>query len=244
MAVDLNFGLLTDASRNFGNSLVQAAGQVRQHRETAQNEQLLGNYLANPNDASAFNSIAKRNPQLAYQIQDHHLEAARNLRADHAQQLDMIGQILTDPHGNPITADQYPQALALARQAGIDVTGHETFDPAFVNATVQLHQRLHPVAPVSVAEGGRLVNPQTGAEVAAGNPRPPRYYPVQPGGTLVRDPGYQDPSGEQPAPPAPTAGDVIAINPTTGQRVRLNPQTNQWEPVQGGPTHASGNFPG
>lgn len=233
MAVDINWGMLTNASQNFGNALVGAAGQVRQHRDTAAQ----ANYLQNPNDPAAFANAVQHNPGEALQIQEHHLEAARALRTDQQQQLDMIGQLLTDPHGQPITDPaQYAQALRVAHQAGIDVTGHETFDPAFVNSVVQLHQRLHPVAPVSVAEGGKLVNPQTGADVAVGNPRPPRYYPLQPGGRLELDPSYQGPTtgGPAPSPPVASSTDIIATNPNGGPPLRLNPQTNQWEPLAAG----------
>lgn len=185
MAVDLDWSLLTNASQNFGNALTGAASQIRQHRQTATDEGNLSNYLQQPDNPKAFNAVAAHNPQLAYQIQDHHLEAARNLRADHAQQLDTIGQILTGPNGQPITADQYPQALELARQAGVDVTGHETFDPAFVNGVVQLHQRLHPVAPIDAAPGHQLLDPQTGAARGPGVPREDSVVPMTGGGFVV-----------------------------------------------------------
>lgn len=208
MAVDLQWDLLTNSSANLGNALVQGAGQIRQRRETQRDRSAFRNYLANPEDQTAFAGAAERNPELAFRVQDHHVERARQLRSDQLSQLDYLGQILTDERGQPISPDRYPQALELARRAGIDVTGHETYDPNFVGAVVQLRNRLHPVAPVSVPEGGSLVNPQTGAVVGRGNPPRPRYYPVQPGGTLVLDPSYQ----EQPAGPMPT-GEAPAFNP-------------------------------
>ena len=46
--MDLNWNLLTDASANLGNALTNAAGQVRQHRETAKDRRALRNYLTQP----------------------------------------------------------------------------------------------------------------------------------------------------------------------------------------------------
>lgn len=230
MSVDLQWDMLTNSSANLGNALVNAAGSIRQRREQHKDRGALRNYLTNPDSAEAFGELAERNPETAYRIRDEHIAQARQLRADQREHLDYIGQLLrgvTDEAG-------YQRAIQLARQAGIDVAGHETYDPAFVSAVTELHSRLHPVDPVRVGEGDRLVNPQTGAVVAQGNPQRPRYYSVPPGGRLVPEPG---------ASAAPS--ETIAVNPQTGERLRLNPATNQWEPIQGGPTpSASGNFPG
>ncbi len=215
MAVDLDWSLLTNASANLGNALVQGAGQIRQRREAAKNRAAVANYLNNPNDQAAFAGLAERSPEMAFRIQDQHVERARQLTADQRAHLDYLGQILADERGQPIGPEAYPQALELARRAGIDVTGHEVYDPAFVGSVVQLRNRLHPVTPVSVPEGGTLVNPQTGAVVGQGRPPRPRYYPIQPGGRLELDPSYEGPTTDAPAPvPGPMAsGEAPAFQP-------------------------------
>lgn len=230
MSVDLHWEMLTNASANLGNALVGAAGAVRQRREQHKDRRALLNYLTAPEDEEAFGDLAERDPQTAYRIRDEHIEQARQLRADQREHLDYVGQLLqgvTDEAG-------YQRAIGLARQAGIDVTGHEAYDPAFVSAVTDLHNRLHPVDPVRVGEGDRLVNPRTREVIAEGSPRV-RYHAIPPGGRLVAEPGAG--AGAAPA-------EVTATNPQTGERIRFNPATGQWEPVQGGPTPpASGNFP-
>lgn len=253
MAVDLNFSLLTDASRNFGNALVGAASTIHDRRKESGDRAATANYLNNPNDPAARAAAIQRNPAQALQIEDHHVERARALRADQQQQLDYIGQILTGQNGQPIGEAEYPQALELARRAGIDVTGHETYDPAFVGMTVQLHQRLHPAAPVVVGDNQSLRNPQTGERVGGGSDQPrdtvipmqgtnggyliQRHYPD--GHTEIFGQDGQRMSGPQPNQPPDH------VNPTTGERVRYNPQTNAWEPVPaGGSGSGQSGFPG
>lgn len=223
MAVDLNFGMLTDASANLGNALVNAAGNVRQHRETGRNREAVRNYLTNPNDAGAFQGLAERNPEMAFRLRDEQAQRVRQLRADQQQQVQFLGRILRGVRDEA----GYQGALSLARQAGIDVTGHETYDPNFVGQIQELDRVLNRVAPVSVAEGAQLVDPESG-RVVASTPARPRYYPVQPGGRLELDPSYQGPVADA----APTEAPAFAPAPAGAPSEYSNLPNGS--PLQGG----------
>lgn len=256
MSVDINWSMLTDASRNFGNALVGAASTIHDRRKESGDREATANYLQNPNDPAARQEALRRNPAQAMQIEDHHIERARSLRADQREQLDYIGQLLTGPDGHPISEADYPRALALAHQAGIDVAGHETYDPAFVGAAVQLHQRLHPVAPVAVGDNQTLRNPQTGDRVGGGAEQPhDTVIPMQGtnGGYLIQrrySDGHteifgQDGQRMSGAPAQPTNQPPDHVNPATGEHIRFNPQTNAWEPLAaGGAGSGQPGFPG
>lgn len=266
MGVDIDWSLLTNASQNFGNALTGAAQQVRQRRDASADREATANYLQNPNDPAAYKAAVQRNPTQALAIQEHHLEAVRNLRQDQQQQFDTIGQLLTAPNGQPIAEADYPAAVAAAQRMGIDVTGHETWDPTYVHTAVALHQRMHPDANVTLHSGDTLNNARTGTVVGQGNPTPDVVVPMQGGGYVVR---HSNPDGsititdqngaihyEHPAaasapapaatggPPAISPSDTIIVNPQTRQQMRLNPQTNQWEPLAAGgqPQAGAGNF--
>lgn len=209
MAVDLQWGLLTNASANLGNALVQGAGAIRQRRETARDRGALTNYLANPTDQATFSGFAERNPAMAFQIRDDQLQRARQLRADQREQLTFVGRLVRNVRDEA----SYQQARRLAQQAGIDVTNvPPNYDPQFVGQLQALDRQLNRVAPVSVAEGGTLIDPETGAVVGRGNPPRPRYYPVQPGGRLELDPSYQGPTTDSPQP-GPVTSEAPAFQP-------------------------------
>jgi len=77
--VDLRWDLLTDASRNFGNQLVSAAGQIHERRDRSRNRRAATDYLAHPDDPETFNALFERSPELAMSLRsDHRQEVARN----------------------------------------------------------------------------------------------------------------------------------------------------------------------
>jgi hypothetical protein len=230
MSVDINWSMLTDSSANFGNHLVNAAGQYSQRREQSRDRSALRNYLQNPNDQEALGALAERNPEAAIRLRDHHIERARQLRTDQREQLLFGARLLEGVTDEP----GYQRARALAQRAGIDLSNiPETFDPGFVSQMQELTRRLNPVDPVRVGEGDQLVDPRTGRVIASGRPRV-RYHAIPPGGRLEPEPGAVQPvrvtSPEQ-AREYPPGTPIILPDGTIGT-------------VPGGPTPpASAGFP-
>lgn len=175
MAVD--WRLLTDSSANFGNALVGAAGNVRQHRETARNREAVANYLANPNDRERFQALAGRNPEMAFRIEDQHLQRVRQMRSDQQQQVQFLGRILRGVRDEA----GYRGALDLARQAGIDISGHETYNPKFVEQIQELDRALNAGEGYTLGRGDIRYD-SNGREIARGAAPPAQVVPIAPGG--------------------------------------------------------------
>lgn len=200
MAVDIQWDMLTNSSANLGNALANAAGNVRQHREVSRNREAVTNYLANPNDQSAFQGLAARSPEMAFRLRDEQLQRARQLRADQREQLQFVGRLVR----NVRDENGWREARRVAGQAGIDLSGvPENYDQSYVVQLQELDRAMNRVAPVTVAEGAQLVDPETG-RVVASTPQRPRYYSIPPGGRLELDPAYQGPTTDQPEAGMPT----------------------------------------
>jgi hypothetical protein len=256
--MDLQWGLLTNASANFGNALAGAAGQIRQRRDQSRDRTAISNYLANPTDPAAFQGAAERNPEMAFRVRDRQEERQRQLTARQREELGLAARLVgRDPRDPAYVRDEatWQTARQLAQRAGLDLTGiPETYDERFVAGLRDYDSRVNRVAPVSVAEGARLIDPETGAVVGQGNPPRPRYYSVPPGGRLELDPSYQGPTTEEPPPvssPAPAAASpprapAGTVETYQGRRYRLN-EAGQWEDIgpEGGQSRQdSGYFPG
>ncbi len=95
-----------------------------------------------------------------------------------------------------------------------------------------LHIAQAPAAPVSLAEGGVLVDPTSGKVVARGPAKPQPGFSLAPGGARF------DANGKRIASlPAKPERPLVHAFVEGGQRVdkQWNSTTNRWEPVSGGP---------
>jgi hypothetical protein len=204
--------------QNPGNAFLQAYEGGRERRRESETQNALAKYAQNPDDPSAMEGLARFNPQMAIQLQQQRKqEAMRGLEA-HRENI-IAGAKIFRQLG---VKDQqtYDMARQMAGQVGIDLSEvPPAFDPQYVNGVISIADALDPQKGdqgFTLGPGQARYGPD-GQLVAKGPPRPPRYYPVQPGGKLVLDPSY---GGEE--------GD------------------DEWEYVlpQGGPTpQASGGFP-
>jgi hypothetical protein len=206
MSVDLNWQMLTNASANLGNALVQGAGQIRQRQETSRDRSAITNYLSNPSDQAAFTGLAERNPTMAFALRDDQVQRVRALRADQQGMLRQAGELLRD-----VRDDQsYQRALAAARTAQIDITGAPpNYDPDFVG---QIRAAARALTPPQTREPTSFQQDLAAAGIQPGTPEfrsmlenryaPPPFAVRNDDGTTTFYP--RPPSAPAPAPtPAP-----------------------------------------
>jgi hypothetical protein len=201
-----------------GNAFLQAYEGGRERRRESETQNALAKYAINPDDPTAMEGLARFNPQMAIQLQQQRKqEAMRGLEA-HREKIVMGAKIVRQIQ--PKDDAGWQQVLQMAQQVGIDLADvPRNFDQQYVQGLISVADALDPQSGdqgFTLGPGQARYGPD-GQLVAKGPPRPPRYYPVQPGGKLVLDPSY---GGEE--------GD------------------DEWEYVlpQGGPTpQASGGFP-
>jgi len=116
----------------------QAFRQGQETRRQADGRNALAAYAANPNEQS-LNALAPVAPEfviqqrqgMAKQQQDQQATAAKQQK----EQIGVIGRLLSNVRDEP----KYQQALAAARQGGIDLTDvPQSFDPNWVSQTKML----------------------------------------------------------------------------------------------------------
>lgn len=112
--VDLNWNLLTDASANFGNALANAGQVVGDRRRKAADNNALAAVIANPDDPTAYNALAQRDPGLALQARDMQRREAGYQR-DLTKQKGIAEAI--DPATGKLDPGKYRTALAGAGDA-------------------------------------------------------------------------------------------------------------------------------
>lgn len=203
MGVDLNWGMLTDAGANFGNALANVGALVGERKRKEKDNNVLSAYLANPKDPEALKAVAKRDPGLAFKLQEQHRQQLRQLRQDQRDDLSIAARLFRSVKDDA----GYQAALATAKQLGVDMSdAPPAFDPARVGQIIALGDALRgPQDPVKIGENDVLVDPTTGREIARG-PQRKRYHAIAPGGYLAPEPG----SDGAPAS-APPAGAVNAL---------------------------------
>jgi hypothetical protein len=208
VSVDLQWGLLTNASANLGNALVQGAGQIRQRQETSRDRSAITNYLSNPSDQAAFTGLAERNPTMAFALRDDQVQRVRALRADQQGMLRQAGELLRD-----VRDDQsYQRALAAAGTAQIDIAGAPpNYDPDFVG---QIRAAARALAPAQTREPTSFQQDLAAAGIQPGTPEfrsmlenryaPPPFAVRNDDGTTTFYPRPPSTTG-QPPPTTPSA---------------------------------------
>jgi hypothetical protein len=204
--------------QNPGNAFLQAYEGGRERRRESETQNALAKYAQNPDDPEALQGVIRNNPQLGMQLQERRQQQAMRGLEAHREKIVMGAKIVRQIQ--PKDDAGWQQVLQMAQQVGIDLADvPQQFDPQYVQGLISVADALDPQSGdqgFTLGPGQARYGPG-GQLVAKGPPRPPRYYPVQPGGKLVLDPSY---GGEE--------GD------------------DEWEYVlpQGGPTpQASGGFP-
>jgi hypothetical protein len=209
-----------------GNAFLQAYEGGRERRRESETQNALTKYAINPDDPSAMEGLARFNPQMAIQLQERKRQEAMRGLETHRESILIGAKVFREAkRRSPGVPDEqiYASILPTLQQLRIDTSQlpapGDPQIPQYLQSVMTLADALDPQSGdqgFTLGPGQARYGPD-GQLVAKGPPRPPRYYPVQPGGKLVLDPSY---GGEE--------GD------------------DEWEYVlpQGGPTpQASGGFP-
>lgn len=116
----------------------QAFQQGQEMRRQADGRNALAAYASDPNENS-LNAISPYNPQFVVQTkrqdQQFKLEQQKLQQKTHGEQMQVLGRLIA-----PVNDEaSYQQALAAARQGGLDVsTAPPNFDPQYIGQTKRL----------------------------------------------------------------------------------------------------------
>jgi len=109
--------------------------QGQEMRRQSDGRNALAAYAANPNEQS-LNALSPYNPQFVVQTkrqdQQFQLEQQKLTQKTHGEQMQVLGRLIA-----PVKDEaSYQQALAAARQGGLDISAAPpTFDPQFIGRT-------------------------------------------------------------------------------------------------------------
>ena len=208
----VNWGLGVPQT-NAGNAFMDAykQGQV-QHRQDAA-RQAMGNLVQNPNDPQALAALAKVDPSAAMQFRQQQIEYHKAQLAEHQDSILKGAQIIRET--NPQDQASWTRSLALAQQAGVDISqipqvwNEET--KQYAAGVVHLADAFKPQASnmdkfIPLQPGGSVakVNPQTGQVEMVVLPNEGGHAagaPAQAGAVPPLPPGFQLDGG--PAPQGP-----------------------------------------
>ena len=226
---------LLGAYPNPGEAFAQSFQQGMAQRQEQQQRNALAALAMNPADPQAQSAAAQFAPQAVMQARAQQQQSVQQQLEAHRDNIlkgaELIRQV------QPKDQASWDQARALAAQAGIDISEVPAqFDPQYVQGITALADAFAPEKtnpdPSSVREY-QFAKQQgfTGSYtdfLQFVHPPSPVTIPY---GATVTQPGQHSGSGE-----------ITATGPG-GQKLRLNPQTNQWEPMGGAGSNASGGFP-
>lgn len=213
----------------------QAFQQGQEMRRQSDGRNALAAYAANPNEQS-LNALSPYNPQFVVQTkrqdQQFQLEQQKLQQKTHGEQMQVLGKLIA-----PVKDEaSYQQALAAARQGGLDVsTAPPSFDPAYIGRTKMLVDAYNKDGGKAISAAGQQAldlgyqrdTPEFAQVVAqileAGQAKP---YVVG-GETRLYRPNFT-PAPQQP-PSAPAVGVI-----EDGHRFKGgNPaDPSSWEPVE------------
>lgn len=163
-----NFALGLQQGPNAGDRFAAAFQQgMAQNAERAK-RQAMAALLANPNDPKALEELGRMDPQAAMQFRGQQQQAMQQQLEAHRDNIIKGAEILRQ--FNPQDQASYSQALALAQQAGIDVSQvPQQFDPQYVQGVMKLADTFAPqpvhngqLVPFTPGGGVARINPQTG----------------------------------------------------------------------------------
>lgn len=210
----------------------QAFQQGQEMRRQSDGRNALAAYAANPNEQS-LNALSPYNPQFVVQTkrqdQQFQLEQQKLQQKTHGEQMQVLGKLIA-----PVKDEaSYQQALAAARQGGLDVsTAPPSFDPAYIGRTKMLVDAYNKDGGKAISAAGQQAldlgyqrdTPEFAQVVAqileAGQARP---YVVG-GETRLYRPNFT-PAPQQPQQAAPqVATKVTSFEAAVGVAQKMGPQ--------------------
>lgn len=248
---EINWGLLQVP--DIGANALSAFESGRERGRQISAQSAFTSYAENPNETS-LNALAQYDPQFVMQQRQGMQKRQDDAQGEHREQLVVIGRLLDHAKDEPT----YQQALAAARQGGIDLAEvPPSYDPAWINQTKML------VAAVQDPKGAEILSSY--GKIAADRglqPGTPEFsqfvtqawqadqvktIPYQAGGGVA---GYNPVTGVTNTIIAPNTGGFEAGSPVgggTSNNKTVGGKTyekrgDQWFEVGGGSGDATGNF--
>lgn len=232
--------------RGWQNSQSMFDGFEAKRKQNALDAAMRG-YAMNPNDPGAVNALAQVDPATAITIRQQ--QAATAAKEQERQRWQLINGAKIVRQLQPKDDATWQQALATARQMGIDVSEvPKTYDPNYVQSLIAAADALDPV------KGEQPTSFMRDAAAAGIMPGTPEFRQVFEGRQMRFIPGptgvdIVDPRAYVKGPTGPAASPGGGPEPGTvedGYRFKGGDpaRPENWEPVtQGGPTpRASGGF--
>ena len=131
------------APANIGNALMQGYQQGRQQRRERDLDNALTQYALNPGAEESMAGIIKADPRLGIQLQRQQQEAAMKQLEAKRDQIKLGAQIIGAL--KPQDEASWQRALAVAQQAGIDLTEvPQQYNPEYVQGLISINQALNP----------------------------------------------------------------------------------------------------
>jgi hypothetical protein len=150
---------------NPGETFANAFQQGMQRNEQNTAKQALATLVQDPTNQQALQVLARADPAAAQQFQQQHLEQVKQQLAQHQDSIIKGAQIIRQI--NPTDQPSWERALAVAQQAGIDVSGApRQFDPNYARGMVSLADAFQPqkegqIVPYTQGGGVAQMNPHT-----------------------------------------------------------------------------------
>lgn len=220
---------------NAGASFLQSFQQGQQTAQQNAGKAAMAALVQDPNNPRALAALARIDPQTAMEFRKQQIENQKALLAQHQDSILKGAEILREV--KPTDQASYTHALALAQQAGIDISQvPQQYSPDYVQGVIHLadawkpQQDPSPIREFDEAIQRGLLPQGTSYQQFLQMKNPGMLSPVTiPYGATVSTPGQTATT---------TATDAH------GNKVQFNPQSGQWEPMGGAGGNVSGGFPG
>lgn len=225
---DVNWALGLQQS-NPGQAFAQAFQQGMQDNRQNTARNAMAALVQDPTNQRALAALAKADPQVAMQFQHQQAQQTMTGLDQHRENIVKGAQIIRQI--NPKDDASWRQALSIAHQAGIDLTGVPTnYDPQYANGLVSLADAF---APQKEAQPTASIQDY---EYAKAHGYQGQFDQFE----QMLHPGMSSPV-TVPYNATVSGGGATATGPN-GEKVQYNPQSGQWEPMGGQTASPSGGF--
>lgn len=161
----VNWGLGLQQT-NPGNAFMDAfkQGQTQRRQDTAR--QAMSVLVQNPNDPKALAALAQVDPASAMEFRKQQIEYSKAQLAQHQDSILKGAEIIRET--NPTDQASWTRTLALAQQAGVDVTQvPQQFNQEYVQGVMHLADAWKP----QTSDNMKIITPQPGGGAYGWDPR-------------------------------------------------------------------------